>query len=174
MNRIAAQLVQPLRENKYLIGYGEGVVTIKSASWNPRSFAIFSPVVGGALFLAGLDYKIVLMGVLAMLVPLLYDKWQFPKKIEFDTYARDIRISKGLLMNSTIAFGDVADIYAEKSALWSDVSAFQEGNKDHIYKVFVSVKSGKIHRLLRLQFRRELDKDVTELTGFFKALKNVK
>ena len=172
MQRIASHLVQPLRQNKYLIGYGEGIVVIKSQSWNPKMLIFISPVVAVGLIWAGLDYKFFLLGLLVFLVPLLYDRWKFPKKVSFDSYAKSVNIHTGLSGNS-IDFVDVVDLYAEKSDLWSDVSAFQEGNKDYIYKVFLTTRSGKTHRLIRLQFRNECDAVISELTMYLKTLKSV-
>ncbi len=132
-------------------------------------------IVGSFLiFLGTKDLSFALFGILMLLFPVLYDRWKFPERLVFNPKERSILIHKNWLSVKPVLYSDIQELYAEKNSLWSDVSAFREGNRDYIYAFHIREKSGKRHRLLRLQFRGEMDSDVVKIKLFLQALTTLK
>ncbi len=174
MVKLDEHLITMLNDNNYVVGYDNGALTITSSSKTQQLQGHLLPVLAFFSFYIGVNPTGILLLLLLILVPILYDRWRFPKKIVFSMHEESINISKGIILSSSINFREILDLYGEKNELWSDVSAFKEGNKDIIYKIFLSTKSGKVHKLLRLQFRTERDGQISQLTRYLKNFKFTK
>jgi hypothetical protein len=173
MLKLDQHLVQMLNDNKYVVSYDTGSITIKMSSGKQLESQASLTIVIFAFFF-GVNPTIILLVLLLLLVPILYDRWRFPKMVTFNIHEEAVYIKKGILLGNSVAILDIFDLYGEKNELSSDVSAFKEGNTDYIYKLFLSTKSGKVHKLLRLQFREERDGQISQLTRYLKNLKPVK
>jgi len=162
-----------LNDNKYVVTYDTGSLTIKMSS-EKQPLNVHLTVLLVLAFLTGTAPTLILLALLLLLVPILYDRWKFPKMITFNVLEEAIYIKKGLILSNTVAITDIFDLYGEKNELSSDVSAFKEGHQDFIYKIFLSTSSGKVHKLLRLQFREERDGQISQLTRYLKNMKPIK
>ena len=126
---------------------------------------ILSVVLGILICTGGLyfNYHFALLGIILIGMPLVYDDWKFPKKVDFDYHNNLLKIKQSIFRKFEISYENINDIFLEHEVLRGQVSRFQEGNKDYVYKFFLKSKNGKVYRLISLKTRKDIMPQVQDL-----------
>lgn len=164
------ELKKSIQHTLYDLGYNTDFLMNQSVfTKRGLNLPLFISILLGCVTLALgiiINYYFILLAILLIGLPFVYDDWRFPKTVDFDYHNELLKIKKSSFRQHEMEYESIDKIFYEKSVLSGQVSRFQEGNKDYVFKFYVKLKVGTNHRLLIVKTRKDIAEQMQELQKF--------
>ena len=135
---------------------------------NSKSYLIFYILLAFITIpLVFADYRIFLLAVLAIGIPIIYRRWkQLPNQVVVYSLAKTLCIEKNGQFQPDIPFSEIQTFSLDEEILNSDANPFKSGNQDFIYTFKLTTINGRIHELIRLEFQESKKQSVEKIYQF--------
>ena len=105
-------------------------------------------------------YKVVMLVIWLVAVPIIYRTWMLPRSITITKHDKSLRIFKNIFQQKTLPNSMLKEISVKESVIATDVSPFKEGYQDFVYTFKVNDADGKVHDLFSLKYRKPMEEQV--------------
>lgn len=167
--------------DKFLTKYGyhidnidENIYRIERKQPLSRFVILTVFVLGIAICILSLiigEYRILLLGFLMVLFPLINRGWKYPLAIVFDRVENFLTLERGVLFKTYKLYqmDHIDEIAVHRVSKATEVNPFEDGNKEHVY-VFSLLQKDKQHQLMRFVSRKNIDKSAKTFSSYLNRL----
>jgi len=117
------------------------------------------------------EYRLLMLGFLMVLFPLINRGWKYPLAIVFDKAENFLTLEKGVLFKSykLLQIDKINEIAVHRVSKSTEVNPFNDGSKEHVY-VFTVQEKDKSHQIMRFVSRKNIDKNAKVFSTYLNAL----
>lgn len=170
-----------LKLDKFLVKYGYHIASEEKNVFRIERKQPISRFLILTVFLLGIgvsalsiiieEYRLLMLGCLMILFPLINRGWKYPLAIVFDQVEQFLTIEKGVLFKTYKLFqmDHIDEIAVHRVSKATEVNPFNDGAKEYIY-IFSMMQKDKTHQLMRFVSRKNIDKNAKSFSSYLNRM----